>query len=173
MVQTNSFPLAEILCLVFRSRCELQRVRYVMTWVAICKATQQNPSFCRFMLRDQIVTMSNFKAFLRPNSFLKPFLLCKAPLPHPKSTLQEFTTLRNPIMHLYYPPRLLHNHCLQFLLGHENVDADFWGVKEMYYGIRASSEYGQPFSFGCHVIDQTCVRPSVRPYRLWGRGMGD
>ena len=33
------------------------------------------------------------------------------------------------------PPKLLHNHCLQFLLGHENVPrefennayADFWG----------------------------------------------
>ena len=29
--------------------------------------------------------------------------------------------LHNPMIHLYYPPRLLHNHCLQFLLGHENV----------------------------------------------------
>ena len=56
--------------------------------------------------------------------------------------------LHNPIIHLYYPPKLLHNHCLQFLLGHENVPrevennayADFWGIKEMYYGIRASCE---------------------------------
>ena len=29
--------------------------------------------------------------------------------------------LHNPIIHLHYPPKLLHNHCLQFLLGHENV----------------------------------------------------
>ena len=43
--------------------------------------------------------------------------------------------LHNPIIHLYYPPKRLHNHCLQFLLGHENVPrevennayADFWG----------------------------------------------
>ena len=57
--------------------------------------------------------------------------------------------LQNPIMHLYYPSRLLHNHCLQFLLGHENVPrevennayADFWWVKEVYYGICASSEF--------------------------------
>ena len=56
--------------------------------------------------------------------------------------------LHNPIIHLYYPPKLLHNHCLQFLLGDENVPrevennayADFWGVKEVYYGICASSE---------------------------------
>ena len=55
--------------------------------------------------------------------------------------------LNNPIIHLYYPPKLSHNHCLQFLLGHENVPrevetnayADFWGAKEVYYGICASS----------------------------------
>ena len=29
--------------------------------------------------------------------------------------------LHNPKIHLYYPPKLLPNHCLQFLLGHENV----------------------------------------------------
>ena len=59
--------------------------------------------------------------------------------------------LHNPIIHLYYPSRLLHNHCLQFLLGHENVPrevennayADFWGVKEVYYGICASGEFCQ------------------------------
>ena len=57
--------------------------------------------------------------------------------------------LHNPIIHLYCLPKLLHNHCLQFLLGHENVPrevennayADLWGVKEVYYGICASSEY--------------------------------
>ena len=71
--------------------------------------------------------------------------------------------LDNPIIHLYHPPppkkkkqkknktktktktkkKPLHNYCLQFLLGHENVPrevennayADFWGVKEVYYGI--------------------------------------
>ena len=54
--------------------------------------------------------------------------------------------LHNPIIHLYYPTKLLHNHCLQFLLGHENAPrevennayADFWVVKEVYYGICAS-----------------------------------
>ena len=56
--------------------------------------------------------------------------------------------LHNPIIHLYYPPKRLHNNCLQFLLVHENVPrevennayADFWVVKEVYYGICASSE---------------------------------
>ena len=64
--------------------------------------------------------------------------------------------LHNPIIHLYFLPRLLHNHCLQILLGHENVPrevennayAEFFffgggvggGVKEVYYGICASSE---------------------------------
>ena len=61
--------------------------------------------------------------------------------------------LHNPIIHLFYPPRILHNHnhCLQLLLGHEdvlgeiknNAYANFGGgggVKEVYYGICASSE---------------------------------
>ena len=56
--------------------------------------------------------------------------------------------LHHPIIHLFYPPKLLHNHCLQVLLGHEdvlreirnNACANFWGVKEVYYGICASSE---------------------------------
>ena len=58
-----------------------------------------------------------------------------------------FTTCRNPIIHLYYPPKRLHNYCLQFLLGHENVPrvennayTDIWGVKGVYYGICVSSE---------------------------------
>ena len=45
-------------------------------------------------------------------------------------------------------PKILHNHCLQVLLGHEdvlreiknNAYANFWGVKGVYYGICASSE---------------------------------
>ena len=59
--------------------------------------------------------------------------------------------LHNPIIHLFYPPhppKKLHNHCLQVLLGHEdalrdiknNAYANFWRVKEVYYGICASSE---------------------------------
>ena len=56
--------------------------------------------------------------------------------------------LHNPIIHLFYPPKILHNHCLQVLLGHEdvlreiknNAYANFWKVKEVYYGICASSE---------------------------------
>ena len=68
----------------------------------------------------------------------------------PISTIKLHTThnssihyLHNPIIHLYYPARLLHNRCLQFLLGRKNVPrevennayADFWGAKEVYYGI--------------------------------------
>ena len=57
--------------------------------------------------------------------------------------------LHNPIIHLYYPRKNLHNHCLQFLLGHENVlrevesnaYAYLRGVNVVYYGICASSEY--------------------------------
>ena len=45
-------------------------------------------------------------------------------------------------------PKILHNHSLQVLLGHEdllreiknNSYANFWGVKEVYYGICVSSE---------------------------------
>ena len=29
--------------------------------------------------------------------------------------------LHNIIMHLFNPPKILHTHCLQFLLGHEHV----------------------------------------------------
>ena len=29
--------------------------------------------------------------------------------------------LHNPIIHLFYPQKILHNHCLQVLLGHEDV----------------------------------------------------
>ena len=47
------------------------------------------------------------------------------------------------------PPNILHNHCLQFLLGHKRGPKGilkqclckyFLGVKEMYYGIWASGE---------------------------------
>ena len=56
--------------------------------------------------------------------------------------------LHNPIIHLFYAPKILHNHCLQVLLGREdvlreiknNAYANFWGVKEVYYGIWVSSE---------------------------------
>ena len=45
------------------------------------------------------------------------------------------------------PPKILHNHCLQVLLGYEdvlreiknNAYANFLGVKEVYYGICASN----------------------------------
>ena len=37
------------------------------------------------------------------------------------SLMSRIHYLHNPIIHLYYSPRPLHNHCLQFLLGHENV----------------------------------------------------
>ena len=56
--------------------------------------------------------------------------------------------LHNPIIPLFYPPKILHNHSLQVLMGHEDVLREiknkayknFWGVKEVYYGICASSE---------------------------------
>ena len=47
-------------------------------------------------------------------------------------------------------PKIWHNHCLQVLLEHEdflsreiknNAYANFWVVKEVYYGICASSEF--------------------------------
>ena len=63
--------------------------------------------------------------------------------------LSNIHYLHNPIIHLFYRPKILHNHCLQVLLGHEdvlrenknNAYANFWGVKEVYYGICASSEF--------------------------------
>ena len=56
--------------------------------------------------------------------------------------------LYNPITHLFYLPKILDNHSFQVLLGREdvlreiknNAYANFWGVKEVYYGICASSE---------------------------------
>ena len=63
--------------------------------------------------------------------------------------MRPINYLHNPIIHLFYPPKILHNHCLQVLLGHEdvlreiknNAYANFWGLKEVYYGICASSEF--------------------------------
>ena len=63
------------------------------------------------------------------------------------------------------PPKLLHNHCLQFLLGHDNVPrevqnnayADVWGVKEVYYGICASSEL---------TLTQACSWITILSYAL-------
>ena len=63
--------------------------------------------------------------------------------------------LHNPIIHLFYPPKILHNHCLQVLLGHEdvlreikyNAYANFFGGKEVYYGICASSELKGPSKY--------------------------
>ena len=59
-----------------------------------------------------------------------------------------------PVLPPLPPPKkkILHNHCLQVLLGHEdvlrevknNTYANFCGVKEVYYGICAGSEL--PFS---------------------------
>ena len=60
-----------------------------------------------------------------------------------------------PILHFHkshneplLSPKILHNHCLQFLLGHEDVPGEiennayetFFGGKEVYYGISASRE---------------------------------
>ena len=50
-----------------------------------------------------------------------------------------------PIIHLVYPPppKVLHKHCFQFLLGYftifpreleNNIYAKFWGVNKVYYG---------------------------------------
>ena len=52
-----------------------------------------------------------------------------------KSTLSTFS---NPIMLFVCPPKILHDHCLQFLLGHEDVPreiennacANLWGHKQ-------------------------------------------
>ena len=86
------------------------------------------------------------------------FFLVFSPPPPPPITFLMVRPLHNPIIHLCYLPKLLHNNCLQFLLGHENVprevenDAceDFFfllGVgggggegEEVYYGICAISE---------------------------------
>ena len=48
-----------------------------------------------------------------------------------------FSTFANPIIHRVYSPKILHNDCVQFLLGHEddpreienNAYANFWGGK--------------------------------------------
>ena len=50
--------------------------------------------------------------------------------------------LHNPIIHLFYPQKILHNHRLQVLLGHEdvlreiknNAYANFWGLKRCIMG---------------------------------------
>ena len=63
--------------------------------------------------------------------------------------------MHNPVIHLFNPPKILHNHCLQVLLGYEDVlreiknkaYANFWGVKEVYYGICASSTNPDTYRF--------------------------
>ena len=75
--------------------------------------------------------------------------------------------LHNTIMHLFNPPKILHTHCLQFLLGHEHVPrviwnntyANFWGVKEVYYGICASGEYKSDI-----------LQPSQKCSKMYGTG---
>ena len=56
----------------------------------------------------------------------------------PKETEKAFIHyLHNPIVHLFYPPKVSHNHCFHVLLGHEdvlreiknNAYANFWGLK--------------------------------------------
>ena len=84
-----------------------------------------------------------------------PYSICLKMLPlHPDSGswLNMNTSLlaqshNTPLL----PPKILHNHCLQVLLGHEdvlreiknNAYANFWGVKQVCYGICASSELPQ------------------------------
>jgi len=54
-----------------------------------------------------------------------------------------------PIIHVVYPPKVLHKHCFQFLLGftivprelENNTSAKFWGVNKVYYGLCESSEF--------------------------------
>ena len=65
-----------------------------------------------------------------------------------RETFLSIHYMHNPIIHLFYPLKILHNHCLQVLLGREdvlreiknNAYANFWGVEELYCGICASSE---------------------------------
>ena len=45
---------------------------------------------------------------------------CRTHACSPQTAKVNIHYLRNPITHLYYPPKLLRNHCLQFLLGHES-----------------------------------------------------
>ena len=65
--------------------------------------------------------------------------------------------LHNTIILRFYPPpppakkkKKLHRHCFRFPVGHLHVPREiannhydkFWGVKEVYYGICASREFG-------------------------------
>ena len=59
-----------------------------------------------------------------------------------------FSTSRKSHNTLCLPPKILHNDCIRFLLGREddpreienNGYTNFWGVKEVYYGICESRE---------------------------------
>ena len=52
-------------------------------------------------------------------------------------------------MHLVYPPKILQNHCFQFLLGitvvpkeiQDNGYAKFWGVNKVHYGLCENGEW--------------------------------
>ena len=83
--------------------------------------------------------------------------------PNYNNAIFIFTTAQSHNTPLLPPPpppkkKNLHNHCLQVLLGHEdvlreiknNTYAKFWRVKEVYYGICASSELRK-----IHKNDQT------------------
>ena len=64
-------------------------------------------------------------------------------------------------MHLAYPPKILHNHCFQFLLGiivvpreiKDNDYAKLLGVNKVHYGLCENGElYGPPTWSPCHVV---------------------
>ena len=83
--------------------------------------------------------------------------------------LREILYLYNTIIHHFYPPKNLHRHCFRFPMGHLHVTgeiahndyAKFWGVKEVYYGICASREYGLKVSVICCFLRGRVIGPKL------------
>ena len=59
--------------------------------------------------------------------------------------MRAFTIFTETKMHLVQPPKILHNHCFQFLLGitavqTDNDYANLMGGDEVHYGLSENSE---------------------------------
>ena len=99
-------------------------------------------------LPNSLLAQSHNTSLLPPKTFVRIFKMCLNVCLYLESLHAYKNGLIAEFAYMTADLKLLHNHCLQFLLGHENVSsevennayADFWGVKEVYYGICANSE---------------------------------
>ena len=97
----------------------------------------------------------------KQNIPLHHLVLVNANIPHPTSVpscdalpsaerrIDFIRYFHIPIIHVVYPPKVLHKHCFHFLLGftifprelENNTYAKFWEANKVYYGLCESSEF--------------------------------